>query len=189
MDISDTLAPNSEQVNAEDLLAGPRTVTISQVERGSSEQPVFIHLAEFPGRTYRPSKSMRRVLVAAWGSEASAYIGRRMTIFRNPEITFGREKVGGIQISALSNIPKALTVALTVSRGKRNGFTVQPLPDAAPAPTPADQLDKALNAIRNAPDATTLANIWAHVEKLGLQDETVLIDASNQRTEELRGDA
>lgn len=133
MDLTESIAPKSDQLNAEDLLTGPRTFTIDNVSAGSVEQPVDVHLLEFPGRPYRPSKSMRRVMVNAWGKEASGYVGRRLTLYRDPEITFGREKVGGIKISHLSNIEKRITVALTVTRGKRAQFTVEPLPDAPPA--------------------------------------------------------
>ena len=139
LDISPTIEPNSDQVNADDLIAGPQTVTITDVTKGSSEQPVNVHLAEYPRRAYRPSKSMRRVLVAAWGTDAAAYIGRRLTLYRDPDITFGREKVGGIRISAMSGIDKPLTVPLTVSRGKKARVTVQPLADA-PQPPSVDQV-------------------------------------------------
>ncbi len=67
MDLTRSIEPNSSQVNADDLIASDRTVTITGVEEGSAEQPVFVHLQEIPDRTWRPSKSMRRVLVAAWG--------------------------------------------------------------------------------------------------------------------------
>ena len=127
MDLAKSIEPNSAQVNAEDFLTGPRTVTITNVEEGSSEQPVFIHLQEFPNRTYRPSKSMRRVIVAAWGSESSAYTGRQLVLFCNPDITFGKDKVGGIQLSHLSHLDKPLTVNLTATRGRRKQFTVEPL--------------------------------------------------------------
>ena len=133
MDMTATIAPKSDQLNADDLISGPVTVTIQEVVQGNAEQPVDVRLVEFPGRAYRPSKSMRRVMVMAWGTEAAAYTGRRLTLFRNPEITFGRDKVGGIEISHLSNLEKSLTVALTATRGKRKNFTVQPLADPAPA--------------------------------------------------------
>ena len=94
MDISDTLAPNSDQLDAVDLLSGPRTFTIEKVSKGDAEQPVNIHLAEFP-RPWRPGKSMRRVLVAAWGPDASAYVGRRVTLYCDPEVRFGGAAVGG----------------------------------------------------------------------------------------------
>lgn len=131
MDLTETIAPRSDQINADDLISAPITVTIREVSKGGAEQPVDVHLVEYPGRAYRPSKSMRRVMVLAWGAESSAYIGRRITLFRNPEITFGRDKVGGIEISHLSHIDKPLTVALTATRGKRKSFTVQPLKEAA----------------------------------------------------------
>ena len=127
MDMTATIAPKSDQLNADDLISGPVTVTISEVKKGSPEQPVDVVLVEFPGRAYRPSKSMRRVMVTAWGAEASAYAGHRLTLVRNPEITFGRDKVGGIEIAAMSHIEKSLTVALTATRGKRKNFTVTPL--------------------------------------------------------------
>lgn len=132
MDLTATIAPKSDQLNADDLISGPVTVTIQEVVQGNAEQPVDVRLVEYPGRAYRPSKSMRRVMVMAWGPEAAAYTGRRLTLYRNPEITFGRDKVGGIEISHLTNIEKPLTVALTATRGKRKNFTVQPLREAPP---------------------------------------------------------
>lgn len=128
MDISETLAPNSEQLNADDLPA-PRTVTITGVSKGTAEQPVNFDLAEFPGRTFRPCKSMRRVMVAIWGADASAYTGRRMTLYNDPTIRFGAQAVGGVRIAAMSHLDKPVTVPLTVTRGKRAPFTVEPLAD------------------------------------------------------------
>lgn len=131
MDLAETIIPRSDQINSEDLLTGPRTITITAVKRGTDEQPVDIVTAEFgPARPYKPSKTMRRVLVAAWGTDAQAYVGRRLVIYRDPEITFGKDKVGGIRISAMSDISARLSVALTVTRGRRAPFIVEPLPSA-----------------------------------------------------------
>ena len=127
MDLTQSIVPNSTQLNADDLMAGPITVTIKDVTAGSPEQPFNVNLVEYPGRAYRPSKSMRRVMVIAWGAESSAYTGRQLTLYRNPDIMFGGIKVGGIEISALSDIADTLTIPLTVTRGKRKGFTVKPL--------------------------------------------------------------
>lgn len=129
MDLTESIAPKSDQLNAEDLLTGPRTFTVADVKKGSAEQPVDIHLVEFPGRPFRPSKTVRRILVNAWGAEASAYVGRRMTLYRDPAVRFGGMDVGGIRVSHLSHIDKPLSVALTVSRGKRQPYTVKPLTD------------------------------------------------------------
>lgn len=127
MDISETLVPDSDQLDAIDLAAtGPRTFTITKVTRGKDDQPVDIHLAEFP-RVWRPGKSMRRVLAACWGVDASVYVGRRVTLFCDDKVVFGGAAVGGTRIRALSHIPKAKSIPLLVSRGKSAMFTVQPL--------------------------------------------------------------
>lgn len=133
MDLSNSIVPDSTQWNAEDFLSGDRSFVIAGVRVGTSEQPVNIDLVG-SDRAYRPSKSMRRVLVAAWGADADAYVGRSLTLYRDPEVTFGRDKPGGIKISALSGIDKRMTIALTVTRGKRAPHTIDPLPDVAPPP-------------------------------------------------------
>ncbi len=133
MDMTASIIPKSDQLNADDLIAGPVTVTIESVSAGSAEQPVDVHLVEFPGRAFRPSKSMRRVLVAAYGPETDVYVGKRLTLYRDPTITFGRDEVGGIRISAMSGITSTLKIALTVKRGQRAPFVVEPLADAAPS--------------------------------------------------------
>lgn len=132
MDITDSLAANSQQQNADEYLAGPKTVTVSEVKQGSAEQPVDVHLAEFPGKPFKPAKSVRRVLAAVWGTDASQWAGRRMTIYCDPDVKYAGKSVGGLRVSHVSHIDKPVTVALTVTRGKREPFTVKPL--AAPAP-------------------------------------------------------
>ena len=129
MDISDTLAPNSDQLDAVDLLGGPMTFTIADVSKGNAEQPVNIKLAEFP-RPWRPGKSMRRVLVACWGPDASTYVGRRVTLFCDTTVKFGGQEVGGTRVSHLSHLDKPKKVPLLVTRGKSATYVVQPLPDA-----------------------------------------------------------
>ena len=132
MDISESLAANSAQQNADEYLAGPKTVTVSEVKKGSAEQPVEVHLAEFPGKPFKPAKSVRRVLAAAWGTDASQWAGRRLTIYCDPEVRYAGKAVGGLRVSHVSHIDTPVTVALTVTRGKREPFTVHPLPDAPP---------------------------------------------------------
>jgi len=174
MDISTTTAPKSDQINAEDLLAGPVTFTISEVKAGSAEQPVDIHLAELPGRPYRPSKSMRRVLMNAWGRETSVYSGRRLTLYRDAEVRFGPEAVGGIKISHLSDIAEPIALALTIKRGQRAKHRVDPLPDVAPtAPVSLDGLDiDALKALWKQSDAETRKAIEARVAELTAQADS-----------------
>ncbi len=132
MDMSEHIAPTSDQLDAVDLLSGPRTFTVTKVAKnGGDDQPVNIHLAEFP-RVWRPGKSMRRVLVACWGPDATQYAGRRVTLYCDPNVQFGGEKVGGTRISHLSHIDKPIVVPLLVTRGRSAAFRVQPLKEEAP---------------------------------------------------------
>lgn len=148
-DIGDTLAPNSDQLDAIDLVSGPRTFTIEKVSKGNPEQPVNIHLAEFP-RVWRPSKSMRRVLAACWGTDASEWTGRRVTLYCDPDVMFGKDKVGGTRISHLSHIDKPKAIPLLVSRGKSATFRVQPLPAQPTPPTaPTDATQQRLDDLRS----------------------------------------
>ena len=134
MDITESLAANSAQQNYDEYLAGPKTVTVAEVRQGTAEQPVNVELVEFPGKPFKPAKSVRRVLAAAWGTDASQWTGRRLTIYGDPSVRYGGKEVGGLRVSHVSHIDKPITVALTVTRGKRAPFTVQPLPDAPPVP-------------------------------------------------------
>lgn len=182
MDISETIVPNSDQVNAEDLIGGPQTVTVTGVEKGTKDQPVFIHLAEFAGRTFRPGKSMRRVLVAAWGAEASEYTGRRLTLYNDPTIRFGKDVTGGIRISHASHIDKALTVNLTVTRGRRAPFTIQPLPDA---PAPVDNVAEWITALNTAQSIGDLQSAWEKAAAAGVTNRPDVIAAKDARKKEL----
>lgn len=57
LDIAATTVPRSDQQNFDDYVAGPKTVTISEVKKGSAEQPVEVHLVEFPvARTSQRSR-------------------------------------------------------------------------------------------------------------------------------------
>jgi hypothetical protein len=170
-DISDTLAPTSDQLDAVDLLGGPRTFTITEVTKGNAEQPVNIKLAEFP-RVWRPGKSMRRVLAACWGTDASAWAGRRVTLYCDESVRFGNDVVGGTRISHLSNLDKAKKIPLLVTRGKSATFTVQPLPDAAPDPTPADLAAQVAQAIAAATTADEVAMWEGRAQSRNLLDLT-----------------
>jgi len=162
LDMTDSLAPKSDQLDAVDLLGGPRTFTIERVSKYNAEQPFNFHLADFP-RVWRPGKSMRRVIVAAWGGKTTAYVGQRVTLYCDPSVEFGGAAVGGSRISHMSGIDKPLKVPLLIKKGRSAMFTVQPLPDAAPtqaAPSneiPADVVAQTKRAVTEGKTAEYLA--------------------------------
>lgn len=135
MDMSAFVIPKSDQMNADDLISGPRTITITKVSGTSNaEQPVAVFFEGDNSKPYKPGKSMRRVMIAAWGKDAKQYAGRRMTLYCDPNVSFGGMKVGGIRISHMSDIERDMTMALTATKGKRAPFTVKRLVEAAPRP-------------------------------------------------------
>src|SRR6185312_75816 len=141
MDISETLEPKSDQQNYDDYVTGPKTVTVSGVKvLKGNDQPVHVELAEYPGRPYKPNKSMRRILAKAWGPDSDKWIGRRLTLFGNPDVRYGGKAVGGIEIAAMSHMEggKPLTV---------------PAPSNQP-PTIPDQVRATVARVKGTPGAT-----------------------------------
>ena len=173
MDLSTTIAPKSQQMNADDLLIGPRTIKITDVKAGSAEQPVAIHFEGDNGKPYLPGKSMRRVLVFAWGKNSSAYIGRSLTLYCEPSIAFGGVKVGGIRISHMSDIAQSFQLALTETRGKKKLFTVEPLA----AEQPVDVQTLADIGDTKAGEGREALQAWwqslKHPERVALKDKLV----------------
>jgi hypothetical protein len=165
MDLTASIEPRSDQINSDDLITGPITYTIREVIAGKAESP-FDFLLHETERAYRPSKTMRRVIVAAWGPEAANYTGRRLTLYREPTIKFGGQTVGGIRVSHMSHIDQRVEVMLQVTRGKREKFTVNPLPDAPPPNPNAARLAE-LRAEWAGADESRRAEITVEVEALG----------------------
>ena len=147
-DFDDTIAPNSDQLNADDLIAGMILVTITDVSRGTPDQPILIHIeGKRPLKPFRPCKSMRRVLIAAWGKNGKAWIGKRLALFNDTEVTWAGKKEGGVRISRMSGIDEPMTLMLTYKRGKRRPFTVHPLTDEdEPASYPQALFEKNIKA-------------------------------------------
>lgn len=143
-DLTDTIKPKSNQLNADDLIGGPITITITGVSKTSAaEQPVAIQFDGDDGKPYLPCKMMRRVLVMQWGPDANQYVGRSLTLYRDPDVTWGGMKVGGIRISHMSHIDGEKVMALTASKSQRKPYTVLPLVVQAKRDLYAEGLEQA----------------------------------------------
>lgn len=131
--LRDTILAKSDQLNADDIVGGSITITVSAVKRGdSNEQPVVIHYNGDNGRPYKPCKTMRRVLIAGWGENGAAWIGRSMTLYNEPSVKFGGVAVGGIRISHMTDIGNGLRLTPNASKGKKQEVIIQPLKVQAP---------------------------------------------------------
>lgn len=139
-DMSAVIIPKSDQLNADDLIVGPRTITITGVSiRGGQEQPISIHFEGDEGKPYKACKSMCRVMVTAWGPDSKQYTGRSMTLYRDPTVKWAGMEVGGIRISHMSDIESKITMALTMTKSNRKPYTVLPLAKNAPPPAQEDE--------------------------------------------------
>lgn len=140
-DIEKAIEPQSDRQNAVDYMAGPKVFTVAGTsdyrdEKGRAR--VNIHLAEAPDRPFKPSATNLRLVTIGWGKDDTVWPGRRIKLALDPEVTFGREKVGGVRVVALSHIDQPYTAKLPVTRGKKAEYRVEILPDApAPPPIPA----------------------------------------------------
>lgn len=150
--LRDTIIAKSDQLNADDIIGTGITITVTAVKRGdSAEQPVVIHYQGDNGRPYKPCKTMRRVLIAGWGENGAAWIGRSMTLYNEPSVKFGGVAVGGIRISHMTDIGNGLRLTPNASKGKKQEVIIQPLKAQAPS-KPAisdDQWPQVLAAVES----------------------------------------
>lgn len=124
-DLRFTIIPKSDQLNSEQLLSGPITITVTDVRiGGSDEQPIIVHYEGENGRPFKPCKTMRKVLILGWGQDGREWVGKSMTIYNDPQVKFGGAEVGGIRISHMTDIPRQIKVSLTATKGKKALHTI-----------------------------------------------------------------
>jgi hypothetical protein len=127
IDVGKTIEPKSDQLNADDLIVGPKTLKITSVKEKSAEQPIAIHYEGDNGKPYLPCKSMRRVMVHCWGRNGDKYVGRHITVYNDTSVTWGGSEVGGIRISHMSDIDNDVKLMITVSRGRKKPYEIKKL--------------------------------------------------------------
>ena len=125
--LRDTIVPKSNQLNSEQLLYGPLTITVTSVARGSDDQPITVHYRGENGRPYLPCKSMRKVLIFAWGEDGNKWVGRSMTLFNDLAVKWAGVAVGGIRISHMTHIDREISLQLTATRGKKEPSIIKML--------------------------------------------------------------
>lgn len=127
IDMSQFVEAKSDQLNADDLIGAPRTITVRKVTGNDGDQPISIWFEGDNNKPFKPCKTMRRVLLAIWGRNAADYAGRSMTIYRDDSVTFGGLAVGGIRISHMSHLDKETVVVVMKTKGKKAGIKILPL--------------------------------------------------------------
>lgn len=138
--LSDTIVAKSDQLNADDLIHAPRTIVVTGVNRYSEngEKAFAINYEGDTGRPFKPCKTVRRIILHGWGENGAQWIGRSMTLYCDPSVKWAGKEVGGIRISAMSDIPKPINVKLSATRGVKTAHTVNVLQVAEKPDYPDD---------------------------------------------------
>lgn len=188
-DLRATIVPKSDQLNAEQLLSGPVTVTVTDVKTSASdEQPVIVHYENDAGRPYKPCKTCRKILIVAWGEDGTKWVGRSMTLYNEQSVKFGGMEVGGIRISHLSDIPRDMQVSLTSTKGKKSAHFIKRLDMNAPPPE-YGELQPVLDAISQAASTDDLEKLRPSMRKLSPDDKKAAMAAAQKRGAEIRAKA
>lgn len=194
IDITRAIAPKSDQLNADDLLAGPRTIRIRDVAVSDGEQPVSVYFDGDNGRPWKPAKTALRCLAAVWGPNAAAWVGMSLTLFNDETVTWAGQQVGGIRVAAMEGLTAPRELKLTKTRGKRASVVIQPL--EVKRETPADKWKTRLFAVAETAGAPTVEEAWAKVPEAiraelgeGLYDQLIAMEAAASEHRESDPDA
>lgn len=157
-DFGKTIVAKSDQLNSDDLITGPITVKITEIKvnLNNEQQPVAISFTGDNNKPWKPSKSMRRALILKWGDDETKFIGRSITLFRDPTVKYAGKAVGGIVISHMSDIENEERFLLTSSRGQKK-------------PIKIDRI-KVKTAEELAQDKLNFANTWVSQSKLEISE-------------------
>lgn len=187
MDISKALVAKSDQINASDLTGSPIVATIKDVRRGDAVKPVIVDLEGMDGRPWKPSKGMLRIIAHAWGTESDKWIGRLVKLANNPEVIYAGEKVGGVEVIAMSHIGGDFTIPVRISQKKVKQHTVTVLAEPQTEPWRAQwqAITNALTAAGYDGDSKQLLAIagqvigteWPHPNKISPEDAQKVLAA------------
>lgn len=149
-DLTSAIEPKSDQLNSDDLVSGPRTIKITKVVvKDSGEQRVSIFFEGDNNKPWKPAKTMTRLLVAIWkNKDSQSFVGKSVTLYRDPSVTWGALAVGGIRVSHASHIDEKMVIAVRQKKGVSTPVTILPLkdePQKQPPSTPPQQTDPYAN--------------------------------------------
>lgn len=177
VDIAKSIEAKSDRLNADDLISGPRTITIEDVRAGNAESPVAVYYEGCNGKPWYPCKTMRRAMVHVWTDQGKSWVGKSLTLYRDPDVIYGGVKVGGTRISHFSHVESDFVLALSEKRGPKKQFSFKKLvvptkaaPDVPSKPAGYEQAVKAIQAAASVADLdkmTGTAKFKAFCENLG----------------------
>lgn len=88
-------------------------------------------------RGFMYCKTTGHSCAAMFGEDDDGWIGKRITLYADPNVRFGSEQVGGIRVAGSPDITKPLTVRIKFP--KKRAFEVQLVPTKAAPPQQSQQ--------------------------------------------------
>jgi hypothetical protein len=163
-DITPALAAKSDQLNADDLISGPRLIKITAVDINlAAKQKITIHFEGDNQKPWKACKTVGRCLAEIWGRETDLWVGKECVLYRDENVTMSGEMVGGIRVSNAEGLDKPRSIVLNVSKGKKSKFIIYPL---IKQDSHTIETDCYLKKIEEQTSSEELKNIWEQVKKL-----------------------
>ena len=132
LDVTKMCAAKSDQINAIDLISGPRIAKITDVKIFTeTDQPIHVILDGDTKRPWKCSKTSVRTLAALYSHDASKWIGKHIEIYCDETVLWGGQPVGGVRQSKAEGITSPKRLQLTRSRQKKESVVINPLTEDA----------------------------------------------------------
>lgn len=184
-DLSDTILAKSDQLNADDLIGASKTIIVSGITR-YQENGVNCFTVNYEGdcgRPFKPCKTVRLIIIAAWGKDGSKFAGKSMTLYCDPTVKWGGKEVGGIRISHISDIQTRMVLNISTAKGVKKKFTIEILQPTQKETWSDEKLNKQLINAEKAilTGSTTNEQVITKLEKAGL-----LTDTQKQRIRDIK---
>jgi len=125
--VSKTIITKSDQLNAEDLIAGDRVIKITGVTASTGEHNLKVNFEGDNKKPWYPCFTMQRALIEALGDESDNWTGKSLQIYNDKSVVYAGVAVGGIRISHIEGLTEPLKLMLTATRGKKKAHTFLPL--------------------------------------------------------------
>jgi hypothetical protein len=86
--LAEALAPKSDQLNADDLIAGTRVLKITgaRIAKDGRETRIILNFEGDQGKPWKPCKTMGRAMVMAWAiTDEAQFVGKSVQVYRDPD--------------------------------------------------------------------------------------------------------
>ena len=180
-DIAPTLVGDSNVLSKADLMDGPQTFTVARVDINLSDKkrPTAIHLVESPGKPFKPNLGMRKLIAKGWGKSSKEYVGRRLTLFHNPDVLWQGKREGGVEVCAMSHIEAPFTIQIPVNAKQAKTVKVEVIPESTPSIEV--QPDWQALIVEAGDDVEKLRAMWTDAQARGAS-EAILNDIKTAAT-------